>query len=80
MNILSWNMWEVMGNPELTPTLINFVGFLANMTACLGKILVKLNMQDVPQYVLFYVANVDKSIEKIILGHHWRQTTNYQLD
>ena len=80
LNILSWNVWEAMGNPELTPTSINFVGFSANTTACLGKILLKVNIQDVPQYVLFYVANVDESIEQVILGRHWMQTTNCQLD
>ena len=80
LNIISWDVWEAMGNPELTPTSINFVGFSANTTACLGKILLKVNIQDVPQYVLFYVANVGESIEQVILGRHWMQTTNCQLD
>ena len=80
LNIISWmcgKPWEIL---ELTPTLINFVGFSANTTACLGKILLKVNIQDVPQYVLFYVANVGESIEQVILGRHWMQTTNCQLD
>ena len=80
LNIISWDVWEAMGNPELTPTSINFVGFSANTTACLGKILLKVSIQDVPQYVLFYVANVGESIEQVILGRHWMQTTNCQLD
>ena len=80
LNILSWDVWRTMGSPKLTPTLINFVGFSANETACLGKILLKLSIQDVPQYVLFYVANVDEYIEQIILGRHWMQTTNCHLD
>ena len=80
LNILSWNVWEALGQPELTPTLINFVGFSANTTACLGKILLKVNIQDAPQYVLFYVANMNESIEQVILGRHWMQTTNCQLN
>ena len=80
LNIISWDVWAAMGNPELTPTSINFVGFSANTTACLGKILIKVSIQDVPQYVLFYVANVGESIEQVILGRHWMQTTNCQLD
>ena len=79
LNILSWNVWEDMGHPEITPTSINFVGFLANTTACLGKILLKVNTQDVPQYVLFYASNVDESIEQVILRHHWMQTTNMRV-
>ena len=34
LNILSWNVWEAMGNLELAPSLINFVGFSTN-TDCL---------------------------------------------
>ena len=80
LNILSWNVWDALGQPELTPTLINFVGFSANTTACLGIFLLKVNLQDEPQYVLFYVANMNESIEQVILGCHWMQTTNCQLN
>lgn len=51
-------------------TSINFVGFSANTTAWLGKFFLKVNLQDEPQYVMFYVANVDKSIDQVILGRH----------
>ena len=64
------NVWEAMQNSKPTPTSINFVGFSVNMTIFLGKILLKVNIQDVSQYVLFYVANVDESIEQVILGCH----------
>ena len=80
LNILSWNAWDALGQPELTPTSINFVGFSANTTACLGFFLLKVNLQDEPQYVLFYVANVNESIEHVILGRHWMQTVNCQLN
>ena len=58
------------GEAQAKPSFVNFVEFSSNTTACLGKVLIKVNSQDEPLYVMFYVASMDKFVEHVILGHH----------
>ena len=53
LNVLSWDTWNAMGKSEITPSIVNFIGFFANATPCLGSLLVKMNVQDEPMYMTF---------------------------
>lgn len=68
LNVISWETWNAMGQLELTPSTLNFLGFSTVAIICLGILILKINVQDEPMYISFYVANVIEFVEHVILG------------
>ena len=80
LNVISWEIWDAMGQPKLDPSKLRFIGFSQVESECLGNITFKVSIQDEPLYVKFYVATKGESVEHVILGRLWMLNTNCQLD
>ena len=80
LNVISWEIWDAMGQPKLDPSKLRFIGFSQAESECLGSITFKVSIQDEPLYVKFYVATKGESVEHVILGRLWMLNTNCQLD
>ena len=79
LNVLSWEMWNALGQPTLSPTNLGFINFSQAEIACLGCICLKLCIQGELIYTLFYVANKSELLESVILGRTWMRSTKCQL-
>ena len=80
LNVLSWEMWNALGQPKLSHTELGFINFLQAETTCLGCIYLQLCIQGELIYTLFYVANKSEILESVILGRTWTRKTKCQLD
>ena len=53
LNVLSWEMWDALGQPKLSHTELGFINFLQTKTTCLGCIYLQLCIQGELIYTLF---------------------------
>src|SRR5271156_112156 len=57
-----------------------FQSFSKIKTPSLGTVFLKLSIQNQPLYDLFYVANKNQVVERVVLGRLWMYITNCHLD
>ena len=80
LNVLSWEMWNALGQLKLSPKNLGFIKFSQTKTTYLGCICLKLHIQGELIYILFYVANKRNILESVILGRNWMRSTKCQQD
>ncbi len=79
-NVMSYDMWESLGMPKLTPSMLIFKSFSGFQTPSLGKLHVKTLIKKQIMEMVFDVTHKDQAAVDIILGRQWIYETNCQLD
>ena len=77
---MSYDIWQFLGKPDLVPSKLTFQKFLGTQTASLGKICVKICIQDQSMHIPFHVANKDQAFVNVVLGRQWIGMTNCQIN
>lgn len=67
-HVLSYEMWESLGKPNLLSTQLCFISFSKTETPSLGSCYLKVRTEDQPIYSLFYVAYKNEVVHSIVLG------------
>ena len=75
-SVLSYQAWEALGRPILTPITYGFIKPLTMTKQCLGYVII----QDQPMSCTFYVANMSEAVEDVTLGWFCMGQTDCQMD
>ena len=67
-NVMSYDIWQFLGKPNLVPSKLTFQNFSGTHTTSLGKICVKICIQDQTMHIPFHVANKDQAFVNVVLG------------
>lgn len=78
-SFLSWELWDVLGQPALLPITLNVLDTSQGEISCIGSVILKMRIQEESMYTIFHVANKCEALERVTLGRTWIQSSNCQL-
>ena len=76
-NVLSYETWEKLGKPDVSPSSLTFTSFAGVTSNCLGTIYLKARIQHQSMGIIFHIAHRNQAVVNVILGRHWIQQTNF---
>ena len=80
-SVLSYAIWEALGQPTLKPITYGFTISLTTTKQYLGFVFLIVTIQDQPiMSCTFYVANMCETIEDVTLGWFWMCQIDYHMD
>ena len=79
-NVLSYEAWEKLGKLDVSPSSLTFTSFAGVTSNCLGTIYLKGRIQHQSMGIIFHIAHRNQAVVNVILGRHWIQQTNFQMD
>ena len=79
-NLLSYETWQELGAPTLTPSSFQLIDFRGTSSQALGELLLRVQIQDQAMIIPFHVVLTYNFSWQVLLGRTWIQRTNFQMD